>query len=236
MWWLLFHSWLVMAQTALISDSFAGYKSGTWSEGSPNGPWVLAYHGYGQVGVQLGASNNKVLSQRPRASRSLSETHASLVLSQKFFNSPTIAFRSKVVQQLRQPVPNSWETAWLVWNYLNDHHFYYFALKTNGWELGKVDNTKRDARGPECLWPQYFNCRYPGAQRFLDTGASPKARLGRWQRVRIQQTGGLVAVYVGSQLVVEYLDRLNPYLTGQVGLYNEDAHVQFDDVDVVSSP
>jgi Domain of Unknown Function (DUF1080) len=236
MWLLLFQSLLVMAQTASISDSFTGYKSGRWPEGGAKGPWVLAYHGYGQVGVQVGARNNKVLAQRPGVARSLNETHASLVLSQKAFTSPTIAYRSKVVEQLRQPVPNAWETAWVVWNYVNDHQFYYFALKTNGWELGKVDNKKLDPKGPECLWPQYINCRYLGAQRFLSTGASPKAQIGRWQRVRVEQMGNSMAVYVGDQLVVRYLDSENPYLAGQIGLYNEDAHVQFDDVSVVSSP
>ena len=89
------------------------------------------YHGYGSVGVHKELNGTKVLFQKPKASTSLDETHASLVLSQKVFSQPTITYRSKVVQQLRKPAANPWETAWVVWNYTHDHRFYYFAYKTN---------------------------------------------------------------------------------------------------------
>lgn len=233
---ILLQGFLLMAQTSPgTSDDFEGYKSSVWPQGATRGPWVHEYHGYGSVGVHKELNGSKVLYQKPKASLSLDETHASLVLSQKVFNEPTIAYRSKVVQQLRKPTANSWETAWVVWNYTNDHRFYYFAFKTNGWELGKVDNTKLNPNGPECLWPQYLNCKYNGAQRFLRTGESPRVKIGQWDSLQVQQVGNTFSVKVGDQLVVKYTDTQTPYKSGHVGFYNEDAYVRFDNIKIKSN-
>ena len=63
------------------------------------------------------------------------------------------------VRQVRNGPANPWEVAWLLWHYTDDQHFYSIVLKPNGWELGKEDPA------------------YPGAQRFLATGApSPRFR------------------------------------------------------------
>jgi hypothetical protein len=218
---------------SLINDTFSRYKTTTWTEGSTQGPWLHEYHGYGQVGVQFDTGKNKVLFQKPKASTSPDETHASLVLSQAILQTPTVTYRSKVVKQLRTPKPFPWETAWLVWNYKDDHRFYYFALKTNGWELGKVDNSKIDPKGPDCLWPEYRNCKYDGAQRFLATGGSPKVGIGSWQKIKMSQSDNKFQVYVNDKLVVAFTDNKNPYLAGRVGFYNEDAHVRFDDVRIL---
>ncbi len=56
--------------------------------------------------------------------------------------------------------PNAWEVGWILWHYTDDTHFYSFTLQTNGWVLGKEDPS------------------YPGTQRFLATGSSPKATIG----------------------------------------------------------
>lgn len=216
------------AQT--ITDTFESYKAGTWAEGSIKGPWITEYNGYGKVGIQQDGASNKVLFQKPMASTSPDETHASLSLSQQNFHTPEITYRSKVVKQLRTPKPYPWETAWAVWNYTHDHRFYYFALKTNGWELGKVDNTKKNPTGPECLWPQYLNCKYEGAQRYLVTANAPKVKIGTWDTLKVKQENNKLSVYVNNVLVVQFVDKETPYLSGKIGFYNEDAHVLFDNV------
>lgn len=240
MLWILLQSFFLIAQTTAptttLIDDFEKYEAGTWPQGSERGEWIHKYHGYGSVGVHKVANGTKRLFQKPKASQSLNETHASLVLSKKVFSQPKIKYRSKVVRQLRQPAANPWETAWVLWNYTNDHRFYYFAYKTNGWELGKVDNTKMNPNGPECLWPEYLNCKYPGAQRFLSTGGSPQVKVGRWDTIRVEQVGNTISAKIGNQLVVKYEDNDEPYLSGQVGFYNEDAHVRFDNVRIQSQP
>lgn len=234
---ILLQGFFLFAQTTAVTvDDFETYKSSVWPQGSVRGPWIHEYHGYGSVGVHKELNGSKVLFQKPKASVSLGETHASLVVSQKIFSQPTISYRSKVVQQLRTPVPNPWETAWVVWNYTHDHRFYYFAYKTNGWELGKVDNTKIDPKGPECLWPEYLNCKYEGAQRYLRTGSFPKLKVGQWDSLKVQQTDNSFSVMIGNQVIVKYTDNERPYKTGRVGFYNEDAYVRFDNIKINSRP
>jgi Domain of Unknown Function (DUF1080) len=231
---------LAAAQVS-VNDTFQSYGIATWGEGVAKGNWITEYNGYGRVGIQYDivngvTSTNRVLYQKPLASTSPDETHASLVLTRKSYKPSSITVRSKVVKQLRTPVPKPWETAWVVWNYQHDHRFYYFALKTNGWELGKVDNTKINPNGPECLWPEYLNCKYEGAQRYLRTSSSPKVVIGQWANIRVDQVNNVLTVYVNNVKVVSFTDNETPYRTGYVGLYNEDAHVRFDNISITSVP
>jgi len=225
---------LLCINSAMAVETFNQFDVGRWRDGTNHGEWTARYDGYGRVGIKQTKSGNKMLYQRPMASKSLNETHASLVLSKEEYSTNEISLRSKVVRQLRTPVPNSWETAWVLWNYKHDHHFYYFTLKTGGWELGKVDNAKADPNGPSCLWPEYLNCKYPGAQRYLATGSSPTTKVGKWDRIRVMQEGNLITVYAAGKKVTEYRDTNNPYYEGRVGLYNEDASVLFDKIDINS--
>jgi len=225
---------LVFVSSAMSVETFDQYDTVRWRDGTTNGAWIQEYDGYGKVGIRQTRSGNKFLYQRPKRSRSLNVTHASLVITKDEYETKEIKLRSKVVKQLRTPVPNSWETAWVLWNYKHDHHFYYFTLKIRGWELGKVDNAKRDPNGPSCLWPKYLNCKYPGAQRYLRTGLSPTTKIGRWDKIRVVQKGNLLTVYADGKKVTQYRDTNNPYYSGSVGLYNEDASVRFDDVEVNS--
>jgi hypothetical protein len=92
--------------------------------------------------LQQPPSANRVLVLSPKASTRNAETHAAIALSNTVF-SGDITFRGRVrtVKQLRTGSdPNPWESVWIVWNY-NGGHFYYVALKTNGWEIGKHDRT-----------------------------------------------------------------------------------------------
>lgn len=66
---------------------------------------------------------------------------------------------------------------------------------------------------------------YPGAQRYLRTGTR-RFPIGSTYRIRIHQAGNHVDVD-GTRLT-SYTDRQRPYGAGTIGLYTEDATVQFD--------
>lgn len=216
------------------ADDFDRYSSGEWAEGSSHGGWEVAYNGYGSVGIETDGSN--VHYQRPAMSRSPDETHASLTVSSRTFEGVDVTVRARTVRQLRQgSEPNEWEVAWLVWHYTDEGRFYYFIPKPTGWELGKVDDTRRDPAGPACTWPEYQNCRHDGAQRYLATGTSTRFPVGSWHTVRVRETGGTSTVWVNGRRVVRFTDTRTPYRSGRIGLYNEDAWVRFDDVRAVDT-
>jgi hypothetical protein len=219
--------------TIMIDDGFEGFALERWLDGSARAPWRSLYDGHG--GTWIERDGTLVLSQSPWASTVLDETHASLVIGDREVSGDVrIEVNMRTVAQLRTPVPNAWEVAWVLWHYTDEGHFYYFVPKPNGWELGKVDNSRVDPSGPECHWPEYLNCRYPGAQRFLATGASPTFPVGPWYSVSVKQRGGVITIMVDDVEVVVFNDEDNAYSTGAVGLYNEDAHVHFDRVRLTS--
>jgi hypothetical protein len=120
----------------------------------------------------------------------------------------------RTVRQLRTgSAPNPWEAAWALWHYTDNEHFYYVILKPNGWELGKEDPA------------------YPGAQRFLATGESPFP-IGPTYTVRVRQIGNVTTVWADGRQLVSFTDNERPYRSGAIGLYNEDAEVEFDGVSV----
>ena len=178
-----------------------------WQDGQVYSAWRSRFNGYGVTKVRV--LDHRVLSQRPRAATRPAETHASLVTSRERFGNIDVTARMRTVRQLRTgSKPNPWEVAWFLWNYKDNVHFYYLALKPNGWELGKEDPA------------------YPGAQRFLSTGAG-SFRIGRWYGVRVRQVGNVITVWANGVRLTRIRDTERPYLSGRVGLYNEDAKVQF---------
>ncbi len=182
-----------------------------WEDGTAYGAWRAIFNGYGKTRVRH-LDGRFVLSERPLASTRAGETHASLVATAAEFG-PEVDVRVSVrtVRQLRSPAPNPWEVGWLLWAYRDNLHFYYVSLKPNGWELGKED--------PD----------YPGAQRFLATGAK-SFPVGSWHRLRVRQVGNVITVWANGQRLVRYRDEERAYLQGSIGLYNEDARVHFSDV------
>jgi hypothetical protein len=213
----------------LFRDDFEAHPLGTWADDSIHGGFRSVYNGLGENVIKVDGS--KVLSQSPRASTRLDETHASLVVTVAPIDvSFELSLRMRTVRQLRTPTPNPWEVAWVVFRYRDEGHFYYFAPKPNGWELGKVDATKRDPSGPECIWPAYENCKYDGAQRYLATGTTPTFPIDAWYRVRVRQVGAAITVSVDDRQLTTFTDAETPYTSGSIGLYNEDANVHFDDV------
>jgi hypothetical protein len=207
------------AQAAtLLSDNFDSYPLGTWAEGSTHGNWTVNFNGGGTVKIlNPGGPEGRVLDQQPADVDVTGQpTHASLVTStQSFGSSIDATFRVKTLAQLRNVNPNPWEVAWVVTDFTDNDHFYYFTCKPNGVELGKRDPA------------------YPGGQRFLYTAASPTCQVGNsWQNLRVVRSGNVIKAYRGTTLVTSFTDNETPYTGGKVGLYNEDARTQVASVTV----
>lgn len=182
--------------------------SAPWQEGKARGPWELIYHGYGTA-----TNGSDWIGLSPMPSTRADETHGGLVASVKRFNSIDLTATLRTDRQLRTgTAPNPWESAWLLWHHTDDLHFYALALKPNGWELSKEDPA------------------YPGAQRYLATGASPRFPIGSSNTVRVRQQGARMRVEVNGKHLATFTDRERPYTSGQVGLYTEDAQVTFSGV------
>lgn len=201
--------------SSTYSDNFSSYPKGVcYSDGQNFGPWTSQYGGYGCNSV-VAVSSGSALSEQPQASTSAGETHASLALGWNVNGNFTYTVSVQTVQQLRTgSAPNPWEVAWVLWNYTDDHHFYYFIPKPNGWELGKEDPA------------------YPGAQRFLADASSPAFPVGQQYQVQITQSSNTITVWVNGVKIVSYTDTQSPYSSGRIGLYNEDSHVLFQNVKV----
>lgn len=192
----------------LFTDDFSEYSSAYYEDGKKFGEWLLEFAGYGTVGIE-----NEELHLSPKVADSGDKTHASLVTGPEF--SGTLNFQAKIYteEQLRTgSTPNAWEVAWMVWNYSDNDHFYYFIPKPNGWELGKRDPS------------------YPGGQRFLATGSDIVFPINKWYEVKIKQELNTIQVWVNGAKITSFTDNENPYTSGNIGFYTEDAHVHVDDV------
>ncbi|HEX4555625.1 MAG TPA: hypothetical protein VH249_16655 [Xanthobacteraceae bacterium] len=156
---------------------------------------------------------SRVLVLSPKAAASSETTHSALVVTRKrYHGNLSFAGRVQTVRQLRTgSAPNPWECAWVVWNFQDAEHFYYLAIKPNGWELGKRDPA------------------YPGGQRFLASGHSDYP-LGVWHRFVVTQEGGRITVDVNGTKVASYHDIERTYVGGALGFYAEDAEVQIGDI------
>jgi hypothetical protein len=206
------------AQTSMsFSDDFYSYpRNVCMPDGALFGPWKVEFAGFGCVKVIADTSMTSWLSKAPNASKGRSETHAALTLGPHFAAPYTYSVRLNTIEQLRPgSTSNPWEVGWILWNYTDNTHFYYIALKPNGWELGKEDPA------------------YPGAQRFLADGSSPKFPIGQQYDVSISHgSDGTISVSVDGAPLVTFQDQEGPYSNGQIGLYTEDASVNFTSVSV----
>lgn len=189
----------------------APVRSASYADGALVAGYRVVFAGYGEV-RHTATSTGPAFTLRPEAATAPGQTHSALVVSQRRFGANgTYAVRVTTQRQLRTgSVPNPWETGWVVFNYTDPDHFYYLAMKTNGWELGKRDPA------------------YPGGQRFLATGSSPAALVGRADRVVVTAAGSRLVVKVNGKIVTRFTDAERPYLGGSFGFYSEDAQVLFD--------
>ena len=209
--------------TEVFTDNFLSYPAGDClPDGTAFGPWTVVFAGFGCVKIETDGTNNW-LHAVPKVPKG-GNTHSSLIVGPSFSSaSGTFAYDVNVetISQTRaggRKAPRAWEVGWVVWNYTDNDHFYYFIPKTNGWELGKRDPA------------------YTGGQRFLATGTSPVFPIGVPYSVHITQDGSnTITASVNGVLLTTFTDIERPYTSGKIGLYTEDAHVHFDDV-VVTQP
>lgn len=208
------------AEREVFKDDFSSYQMTgcpKYVDGDGFGQWQVVYTGYGCVRIIEDTPGNKVLEMQPQAVASPDRTSAPLVVGPKVDSPFTYSGTVQTKRQLRQNSPaNPWEVAWVVWNYTDDTHFYYFAPKPNGWELGKEDPA------------------YPGAQRFLATGSSPAFKVGDKLDFKIVQNGNTMTVFVNGAEITTFTDNERPYTSGRVGLYSEDARFIADNIKLTS--
>lgn len=207
-----------------FSENFSSYPAGSWEEGSVHGPpgdpgrWYQQFNAGGTVGIQTDGTS-RVLVAIPMQAVKPGETHALLTKSGQSYGGFDLTVELETVRQLRTLTPNPWEVAWVLWSFQDQQHFYYFSLKTNGWEVGKEDPA------------------YPGKQNFLRGGLAPANNVGRWQTIRVRKSSSdnTTQIWVNSLLVTTFRDTERPYEEGQIALYAEDAEVRYRRV-IVGTP
>ena len=223
---------VMLQHSILASDLYDNFEGPLYTltdnQTSPNGKWFNKYNGFGVSGTVNTTSltatdNNTVFYEEPKSSTRQNETHAALTLTTQTYEDVEMRLKVKTNMQLRQnSIPNPWEVAWIMWRYQDDWHHYYFIFKPNGIELGKKQNENQAEE-----------------QIFLYTAIEPKLRMDEWNTWYIKMSGNHIEIWLemadGSmQKVVDYYDNAPIEGPGNIGLYTEDAHVQFDDVYIAS--
>lgn len=202
------------SSSVVLVDRFSSYSPRTtFTDGDNVGPWNVVFAGYGSVSTESNAGG--LLRLSPKAPTRPSDTHAALVVSRETYSDKKLKvnMRVRTTEQLRVgSAPNPWESAWVVWDYTDNDHFTYLAIKPNGWELGKRDPA------------------YPGGQRFLATGNAPAVAIGDWAVAKVTRKNlkgprTATTVKLGSQKLTRFVDLERPYESGKVGIYSEDAVV-----------
>jgi len=224
-----------------LYDNFEGDTyTLTDNQTSPNGKWINLYSGFGTSGTERlkpssftqlnnndndnnNNNNNTAFYEKPKTSKNSNETYSALTLTTETCEDVEIYVKVRTNQQLREnSPPNSWEVAWIMWRYQDNWHHYYFIFKPNGIELGKKQNEN-----------------HTDEQIFLYTANEPKLKIGEWSIWYIKTSGNHIEIWLklvdGSwQRVVNYYDDVPIVGSGKIGLYTEDAYVQFDDVSISS--
>ena len=137
------------------------------------------------------------------------ETHSALITTKKTWRDPTISFNTTTLNQLRLgSAPNTWEVGWVMFRFRDLANYYYFIVKTNGFELGKKQGSD--------------------AQIFLATGDLPRLTLNRSHAITLRVQGARILVSVDGNQVVDFTDPHPLAGAGSVGLYEEDSQVRFD--------
>lgn len=189
-----------------------------WKNESTHGSWRAHSNGDGTITVVSNETISNALRIAPKTSKNRNETHAGLVTTTANFDDFDVTVDLQTVKQLRTgSAPNAREAGWFLWHYTDDRHFYYFAPKTNGWELGKAD--------PE----------YAGGLQVLASGTSPTFPIGTLQKIRVVQSGDAITVYDNGLKIVSFTDKDAPYSSGRFGLYSKDAEAHFGSLQLTTS-
>lgn len=210
-----------------LTEEFDTYPTATpWAEGSTHGPWTVDFLGTSGVVQTVDVTGEGRVLQ-------LESTTSTLVESEPFSGDVHFFTRARTLVQLNAS-PQPFEVAWFCWNVSHPtpgvNRFYYVALKTNGFELGKVDQSTT----------------LPGGQRFLWTDSTPFT-VGTFYDVEVQQTGARIQVWIDGTLRADFTDGPGSGGTpawgtageivmtdGGVGLYHEGSRSQFAYVDTTT--
>ena len=156
------------------------------------------FNGYGHTDM-TGSGVSQTITTAPSQARTRRATHAALVISRGQYADFVATLRVQTVRQLRRGAagrPHPWEVGWVVWHYTSDRNFYALTLEPTGWLLSKQDPA------------------YPGGERFLASGRTPRFRLGATHRVGIVQTGDQVTVSGDGHLLARFTDTQRPICAG----------------------
>ena len=166
--------------------------------------WIIVYGNYDNI--RFNRNNVVLITDAPKLDN---ETHVSLVLYQDIFPSDFVLDLKMILNSQLRDVPNSWESGWILFNYIDDKNFYYFAFKTNGVELGKVFN---------------------GKQEFLITKDLPKISPKKVYRLKFIYDHGDLDIFVDNKIVIQ---TTIPYsYSNRIALYSEDSNVDFLNIKV----
>jgi hypothetical protein len=199
----------VMVGARLAWSAVAGHGAG-------HSQWLTVFNGYGHTGV-TGSGAGQMITTAPSTARSRRATHAALVVSRRRYGDFVATVRVRTVRQLRRDAagrPHPWEVGWVVWHYTSEHSFYALTLEPTGWLLSKQDPA------------------FPGGERFLASGRTPRFRVGIPHRVGIVQIGDLITVSGDGQMLTRFTDTQQAYLRGSFGAYSEDSDARFWDIRV----
>lgn len=194
-------------------DDFSSYTQGaTFTDGATFGEWSIPFAGYGNAKITDDANGGNALEMAPMVNSGPTDTSSIMALGVNVADTFTYSGKISTLKQLRQgATPNPWETAWIVWNHIDNDHYYYFVARADGWELGKRD-------------PKYFN-----GQRFIASG-NENWPLNSIKDFKISKTNNVIQIDINNQNIVTVKDNENPYNSGKIGVYSEDARVFVDDI------
>ena len=186
------------ARTPALRPAATRHAVGTMQPAQWN-VWYGAAAAFDRTGVTLWSP----------ASTSADRTSSTLVTSKKTWRDQRVSLNMTTEAQLRTgSAPNPWEVGWLMFRFRDRANYYWFTLKTNGFELGKKQGSDK--------------------QIFLVLGDFPNTTVGATRRVEIRTQGARIQVWVDGARIVDYVDP-NPLLAaGSIGLYEEDSRVRFD--------
>jgi hypothetical protein len=123
------------AATNLLDEDFHTLTVGkSFAEGADVATtFTDVFNGLGTQTVTSDGTN-KFLTQKPRVSITPGETHALLTTSKSSFSGSysVLAEYGNETQLRTGSPPNPWERGWLLFDYLDNNHFYAVVLKTNG--------------------------------------------------------------------------------------------------------
>jgi len=201
---------LLLFFSNIFYDDFSSYSTTPClADGTTLGPWNVVWNGYGCVNVE-----NEAFYLVPQAATNFGETHSALVTGPSYCGSLNFSVDITTLEQTSL-AKNPWEVGWVLWNFTDNAHFYYFIAKPNGWELGKVDPA------------------YPGNQRFLRTGNYPKFPINKLYKITVNQFYNNITIYVNSTKITSFTDTERPYQNGRISIYSEDSRCYYDNIKVL---